>query len=143
MNRLTDEQIEAAAKAIFLAPTEGNENTSSWNFDTLPFAAKDRYRIIARAAAPFLQMPWEIPTSEEMVDGIRNGSVGGTSEALIQFIKRRNAALLPKPVDPRRAKILAALMEHTPNRTLRYEDMADLILATLDAKEWPCPNPES
>ncbi len=43
-----------------------------------------------RRAAPFLQLPWDEPTEEEI------------ESALQEFVRRRNAALQPKPVDPRK-----------------------------------------
>jgi hypothetical protein len=51
-----------------------------------------------RRAAPFLQLPWDEPTEEE----IDNAGRRGIESALREFVRRRNAALQPKPVDLRR-----------------------------------------
>ena len=61
--KLTDEQIEKAAQALYESLYE--------SYEYLPWAAlsetiKDRYRKAARAVAPFLQVPWDEPTEEEM-----------------------------------------------------------------------------
>lgn len=72
--QLTDEQIEAAAKAMYEASmsvfdlprdTGGCHHTlATWK--QVPGHAKERFRHQVRAAAPFLQMPWEMPTMQEL-----------------------------------------------------------------------------
>ncbi len=58
--------------------------------------------VIADALIPMAQLPWDEPTEEE----IDNASRRGIESALREFIRRRNAALQPKPVDPRRENLL-------------------------------------
>jgi hypothetical protein len=76
MTELTEQQIEQAIAAF------GN------------YAVAERMR----RAAPFLQLPWDEPTEEE----IDNAGRRGIESALREFVRRRNAALQPKPVDLRR-----------------------------------------
>jgi hypothetical protein len=60
-----------------------------------------------RAAAPFLQLPWDEPIKEEIDRACDDCDAGGdnfrsTLEYLIkEFVRRRNAVIHPKPVDPR------------------------------------------
>ena len=53
---------------------------------------------IADALIPMAQLPWDEPTEEE----IDNAGRRGIESALREFVRRRNAALQPKPVDPRK-----------------------------------------
>ena len=76
MTELTEQQIEQAIAAF------GN------------YAVAERMR----RAAPFLQLPWDEPTEEE----IDNAGRRNIESALREFVRRRNAALQPKPVDLRR-----------------------------------------
>lgn len=130
---LTDEQIEAAAKAML-------------ERDACPIGI-EHYRMLARAAARFLQMPWEMPTPEEVrqyerprLDEPAKLRMGNDClpsfrlrhEALCEFIKYRNASLIPKPVDPRREKLKRVLIA---DHARSHEDFVDAILASLDAKE--------
>jgi hypothetical protein len=108
--KLANEQIEAAAKAMRKA-------------DHCPIDI-GHYRITACAAAPFLQMPWEMPTYEEL-EMFKDFKSAGS--ALFEFVRRRNAALLPKPVDPRRQRIIDALAGDVVT--------ADRILVALDTKD--------
>lgn len=92
-----------------------------------------------RAAAPFLQLPWDEPNEREvrliadevLGHGERDSMV---REVITAIVRRRNAALMPKPVDPRLGVIFPLLNEVG---TLRPgEDMtaiANRILAALDA----------
>ena len=76
------------------------------------------------AAAPFLQLRLDEPTQEELqrfAHEYRN--LGWTAcdltaarVALGALFERRNAALLPKPVDPRLEKIRSALVYHAAHR---------------------------
>ena len=108
----TQGQIEVAAKAMYAA----DENCASViDHPTHPYAwvrptvNRDKYRKYARAAAPFLQMPWEEVTAEES-ETIHRGT-GHLSVALVikRFVELRNAALVPKPVDPRESIIVHAM----------------------------------
>lgn len=134
---LTDEQIEAAAKAAYNAfhPT-AERGFLCW--DDRPQTTREPYRTSVRAAAPFLQASWEVPTEMEFLaavgdlhhGGFRDGFLG---RALERFVQRRNAALIPKPVDPRREKILRVMRDS--RLAIIRELLADRILAALDAKE--------
>lgn len=94
-------------------------------------------------AAPFLQMPWEPPTKEE-TERIRDlritvlserGNTTGTEDerdAIADFVERRNADLLPKPVDPRLEKIRGLCKEWLSNtRDHSGEQLTEDILAAL------------
>ena len=112
MAELTPNQIDEAAKALHLAMSVGERNPSPW--ETIGYRSQDRYRVMAHDAAPFLQLPWDEPTQDELqrfAHEYRN--LNGTEcdltaarVALGALFERRNAALQPKPVDPRREKIL-------------------------------------
>lgn len=90
-----------------------------------------------RTAAPFLQLPWDEPTEKECIllwGGVdahlkRNGSERSLKYCLELFVENRNAAILPKPVDPRREKIIAALKS---SRDESYESMSEKMLAIAD-----------
>ena len=106
--KLTDKQIEAAARA-------GVEAIGQ-NWDTLTFArSKVDARKWVEAAAPYLQLPWEMPTDRE-IDAAASSSYtvisrDATELLLRRFVNERNAALQPKPVDPRREAIMNALKQ--------------------------------
>lgn len=76
---LTDEQIARARDAIYAA---GDVDAG------------------LHAAAPFLQMPWIEPTVEEWSAIYRDATSLSARLRVCEFVRRRNAALLPKPVDP-------------------------------------------
>lgn len=129
--KLTDEQIDQAAKAMF----ESGAHSRRWFH--LGVLDQEGYRQMALAAAPFLQVPWEPPTPSEISDvyavsvEIRpryDFVLRRLSDAITAFVDKRNA----KPVDPRRAKIIAALSHKSLTTT---EDVADRILSALDAKD--------
>lgn len=132
MLNLTYEQVEKAVEAYYKAGPTG----PSW--ETLPSPTKYRIGEQLRAAAPFLQAPWEMPTEKDMVafvgGVVRKELPGGEhfdwTPALTQFVACRNAALLPRPVDPRRERIINALSVGCGNVDLT----ADRILAALDGK---------
>jgi hypothetical protein len=136
--QLTDEQIEAAAKRIW-----ASGDRSGYKWSEIASEAMAIYREMARAAAPFLQMPWEIPSDEEerqlFADVSKRAPSISPVKLVIGFIARRNASLIPKPVDPRRDKVVNSLNDSLP----RYQSwdraaaelLADRILAALDAKE--------
>lgn len=125
---LTDEQIVAAAKRIWAA-----SDNSGYKWSEIASEAKVIYMEMARVAAPFLQMPWEMPTEEEVAKALH---ANGTTEALLQFVQRRNASLIPKPVDPRREKLRSAVNEWRQcEGAYTTSEIVDRILAALDAKE--------
>ena len=83
------------------------------------------------AVAPYLQFSWDEPTDEEMKD--LGGVPSNYHIAIREFVRRRNAALLPKPVDPRREKILAALgCSFVDIQPSIVEEITDRVLRALD-----------
>lgn len=106
--KLTDEQVEAAAKAAWESDLDFRRARGvlpSW--DRLNDTSKDDGKRAARAAAPHIQIPWEPPTIDDVcaVNRATLVSPAGipltTYEIISAFIEIRNAALTPKPVDPR------------------------------------------
>jgi hypothetical protein len=77
-----------------------------------------------RRAAPFLQLPWDEPTEEEWSaifhsipgSSARSWASSSARSWACEFVRRRNAALQPKPVDPRLEKIRSALVYHAAHR---------------------------
>jgi hypothetical protein len=106
MTELTEQQIEQAIAAF------GN------------YAVAERMR----RAAPFLQLPWDEPTEEE----IDNAGRRGIESALREFVRRRNAALQPKPVDPRREKIRNVLALGVDAGEPYITNATERILAVID-----------
>ena len=139
--KLTDEQIEQAALAGLAASTW----TGCQNWQAIGLIGREEWKAFVRAAAPYLQMPWEPPTKEEVLSAlatydnsvVRSGHQSAMTLTLGWLIAARNAALQPKPVDPRRDKITAALCKrlYPYGHVLEnIEPMADDILAALDGK---------
>ena len=128
MIKLTKEQIEQGKWAYEVAWNNSSHIDSVINGLT--------------AAAPYLQMPWEMPSEEELTwcDGIYRNAHGVTGRAdrvlaLRKFIERRNAALLPKPVDSRREKLIPILARLARWHVNDAQDhIVDAILAALDGK---------
>lgn len=119
MAELTNEQVDKALKAC-----EGK------------FLGKG-----IRAAAPFLQLPWDEP-SEDEAKVIHSTNLGMSLTAtfdqckwnvLREFVDRRNAALMPKPVDPRIGLIDRTLCDfmHSLNNIEERTKAAKAILAAL------------
>ncbi len=89
--------------------------------------------------ALLLQMPWDEPTQEEVGD-LRNeyvcgvkGRSGSFEVGLKNFVANRNAALFPKPPDPRLNAVICAL-QGTNAVPLGHDitPLATKILAALD-----------
>lgn len=133
--KLTDEQVEVAAKAMVEAwdksnPGRRTEATVSPVWSSL---LKD----YARAAAPHLQMPWELPTEIEAVK-CRTGYINlvDLRDSLANFVGIRNAALTPEPVDPRIAIIEEALRN---DLYIDRKECARRVISALDGAkkyEW-------
>lgn len=120
MSELTAAQIEKAAEAYEATGRKYAlrcENNREARMDAL------------RAAAPFLQLPWDEPTEQEKAFAW-NQSRGNLrpDEILASFILARNAELLPMSPDPRRAAIISVLNKY-PDRA---PEIADQILDELD-----------
>ena len=113
MAELTAQQIEFAVAAF--------ENVAGHAATGELLSMAERMR----RAAPFLQLPWDEPTEEE----IDNAGRRGIESALREFIRRRNAALQPKPVDPRIAVILGILDSSASTSDVKAKE----ITAALDA----------
>jgi hypothetical protein len=130
MAELTDEQVKQAAEISSSTRT----HSLSWNG---PRSEKgmDLWLSTMRAAAPFLQLPWDEPSMDEANEIEQNiprnaPPVDQLMRALTVFVHRRNAALIPKPFDPRKEVIVRVLSEQPKDAW--YKDTADRILAALD-----------
>ena len=123
MAQLTEQQLSDAAADMHKAWLAGERD---WNN-------------IAAIGSHYTQVPWDEPTDAE-VQTITSTDLGlrlttYTDELkrsiVSNFVRRRNAALSPKPPDPRRDKIITVLAgDSSLNKT--YGDMADRILKALD-----------
>jgi hypothetical protein len=141
---LTDEQIEAAAKAMHEESNQGTMLPYGVPWDGMNLLEQSRWKLAIHAAAPLLQMLLAEPTKKETGDfrgdlaDMQNGHYKRIDAPLINFIERRNASLIPKPVDPRREKIAAAIRSDREGFIVSMDEanrQADRILAALDAKE--------
>lgn len=98
MKELTKEQIEKAKNVGLNAAFDSGKRGHEFYLEYL------------RAAAPYLQMPADMVTAEE-IDRIMCGvtilkaSHQGMRAIIDDLLSRRNAQLLPKEEDPRRAKL--------------------------------------
>ena len=115
MAELTAQQIEFAVAAF--------ENVAGHAATGELLSMAERMR----RAAPFLQLPWDEPSREERNVAANQRNV---ELALLVFVRRRNAAIQPKPVDPLREKIIAALDKLYLNK--ESSKIADAILDALD-----------
>lgn len=143
---LTDEQVEMAAKTAYgkVNFQEFARADSPDRWENLSEGMRETYRKAMRIGAPFLQIPLDNPTQDEILSiaSTSNLRISGLSLApatvqwtIYQFIMRRNASLLPKPVDPRRAKIARAMDGCAFTGPSALDRLTDAILAALDAKE--------
>lgn len=131
MAKLTEEQM-----------IEANKVWCGLCYDGSVIPLTDKVRKIFQAVDPCMQLPWEVPTDEEIVpiyceqygyrrDVISPLSVEGILRTTSGFVHLRNAALLPKPMDQRRQKVIDILDSRCPPETTP-EQMADMILAAID-----------
>lgn len=144
---LTDEQVEAAAKELWLVSFPWRHEPKEDEWLAIEECYKQEWRTLARAAAPFVQAPWEMPTPEECKHAVTDRDLCAMyskehawRNVLRLFVERRNAALRHKPVDPRREKIESAVdavknCNQIGAPALTTAEIADRILAALDAKE--------
>lgn len=141
--KLTDEQIKLATNIMIYEILRSSIRSISLPLETEP------WRIAFDKAAPFLQLPWGMPTLDEIQIGHKNSLhhfdfleethtntitySAGMPSALARFVYERNQLLMlmPKPVDPRREKISRILNGHFQPT----EAIVDSIIAALDAKE--------
>ena len=122
MAELTAQQIEFAVAAF--------ENVAGHAATGELLSMAERMR----RAAPFLQLPWDEPSVEEFrpcweyakhISPIDKAM----ESALCEFVRRRNAALQPKPVDPRIAVIVGILESSASTSDVKAKE----ILAAIDA----------
>lgn len=111
MAELTQDQVERAHMAL---------NGGAGDIDLIHKSL--------HAAAPFLQLPWDEPTPEEMAAIDRDWI--GFAEFVREFVRRRNAALLPEPVDPRIAIVKHQLTDAAMSHGI--DVVAGKILLALD-----------
>jgi hypothetical protein len=124
MFELTKEQIEQAIQAAAKA--------SGWMLDSRTHNA---WVLCMIAAAPFLASPWEMPTLEEITEAAEVANLNGPfwiCGVLRHFVQRRNAALLPKPVDPREDLAIEWMQRSRPNWGDDLRPFAKSLLAALD-----------
>lgn len=142
MKELTQEQIEKATKAAWEA--DGGHWADAVG------SVKENWRKSIRAAAPYLQMPADMVTAEE-IDRIMCGvtilkaSHQGMRAIIDDLLLRRNAQLLPKEEDPRVEAAAIALFKRQNNIMdwdemdgvirVRYRKDATVVLEALDAME--------
>lgn len=131
MADLNDKELKLAAEAMFKAWYEKTPLSMDWTKGNQPM-----WIAAARAAAPFLQLPWDEPTDDETYAVNSKGSsyLQAPHEMvralLRRFVSNRNRSLLPNP-NPRRDAILRA-MEGSGVARPFIEKYADVILAALD-----------
>lgn len=93
---------------------------------------------MARAATPFLQLPLEKVSEQEWHAALvfevkwKGGASDGVRAMLDAFVINRNVALLPKPVDPRRAVLLKQLSTFNVRDEQELEEEVTEILAAMD-----------
>lgn len=95
-------------------------------------------REIWETLADILQRPWDLPSDSEWSSikqylgfGPGTASDSVSKSILIDFVRRRNANLLPKLVDPRREKIIEVLKQY-PDRA---PEIAEKIIAVFDEEQ--------
>jgi hypothetical protein len=136
MAELTDEQVRLATKAA-------NDVAISFGFPEMAgkVTAEEQENIMLmtmRAAAPLLQIPWDEPSMDE-TNAIEREiprhapPCDQLMRALSLFVHRRNAVLMPKPVDLRKEVIVRVLSEQPKDAW--YKDTADRIIAALDGEK--------
>jgi hypothetical protein len=129
MAELTQEQEDRAAEAVVA--------DSQWIYGT-PMRERNWVESGLRAAAPFLQLPWDEPTAEERAGiAFAIGHSASVNEcvdsALARFVRERNATLMPKPVDPRLKAIETQLWGAMPDVPEdKRKIIAGWILVALD-----------
>lgn len=126
---LTNKQVELAVQAFVakFGPADSLEGIA------------EQQKIAMRAAAPFLQAPWSEPTEGaigsaaiDLFGTARDVDVLVTTDICKQFVRRRNAALAPKPVDIPRFDFNPhdgeAGMELSPEgEYVRYADIVEAV----------------
>lgn len=132
MAELTNEQLDRA--------TDAYRNFSGGSSVELTSSEIARCRM--RAAAPFIQLPWDEPTEDEAMV-IHSTDLGMSLTAtfdqckwnvLHAFVRDRNATLRPKPIDPRIDLIDRTLCDfmNSLNNTEERTKAAKAILTVLD-----------
>lgn len=128
MSKLTDEQLQQAREAVVSKHPEGQHG------DGIPMTIE-----VLRTAAPFLQMPLDEPTDDELRELFgdqkdRSQVVAAyVAKGVREFVRRRNAALQPKFPDPRVDTVIMAMQGRGSiqlGQDLR--PIAEKIVAALD-----------
>jgi hypothetical protein len=90
--------------------------------------------ILADAIIPLAQLPWEPPMAGEInaIFDTMQAADASTFGVVCAFVRRRNAAIQPKPVDPRREALIGFLKTDSW-KDMRWTELADRILAAIDA----------
>lgn len=122
MAELTQEQVERAVKAFNLCPSDQGGMGMIMNVGER-----------LRSAAPFLQLPWSELISYTEDERFKEVcSAEGTVPALADFVRRRNASLLPKPVDPRIGVAIQELQGYLIHWGDDLRPIAENIISALD-----------
>jgi hypothetical protein len=116
----TEQQLDQAAAAYGITYGGDAEGPS------------DARREGLRAAAPFLQLPWEPPTEEEVASLYGHVGIIRIHDGIREFVRHRNDAIQPKPVYPRREALIGFLKTDSW-KDMRWTELADRILAAIDA----------
>ena len=87
--------------------------------------------ILADAIIPLAQLPWEPPMAGEInaIFDTMQPADASTFAVVCEFVRRRNAAFQPKPVDPRREAVRRVLWKV---RGMSEKQKIDEILAAID-----------
>ena len=136
VSKLTDEQVEKAAQVAF----DSDNTVSRWI--GAEKATKSFWRNAIRAAAPYLQLPIEPPTEQEIHDAtsnFENSKRVGTPNsramglALGWVMAHRNAANFPKP-DPRKEKLGKLLRAYKTTFDYDLEKLMDVVIDIVEGK---------
>lgn len=122
MAELTQEQLDLACAEVVRK-----------HYDPLgPVLTMD----VLRTAAPFLQLPWHEPTHEELVAiqrmfPVSKPTLSDLATIASEFVRLRNAVLLPKPVDPRKEKV-GPILKSMERAIIGRDEAVAAIIAALD-----------
>ena len=121
MAELSKQQIEQAIVAF--ENTEGHQKTGEL------LSMKERML----RAAPYLQLPWDEPLKGE-ITAIFDSMLpveASTFAVVCEFVRRRNAALQPKPVDPAIEVVSRMLRDRSLDAS--YDDYAAKLVEAVRA----------
>lgn len=143
MSKLTEGQLESASKMAYDAETGSYVKTLAWR--EIDEHERRRYRRMVSAASAYLQLPWDEPTDADIYQAaidkfgfVERIDLLVARDLCIHFVRRRNASLLPKPVDPRRKAIIDTINRQPASAAAASTsdgpvgELADKILAAMD-----------